>query len=82
MLVPNDAVVSRDGSYMVVLTNKDGSTTMVPVEIGASSDLYAEITSGELQEGDQVTLYPSNTATDMFSMMMNGGGQPPVGGLP
>ena len=80
LLVPNDAVVSRDGSYMVVLTNKDGSTTMVPVEIGASSDLYAEITSGELQEGDQVTLYPSNTATDMFSMMMNGGGQPPVGG--
>jgi HlyD family secretion protein len=83
LLVPYDAVVSRDGSYMVVLVN-GSSTTMVPVEIGATSDLYAEITSGEIEEGDQVVIY-SSSSENMFGMMMmggggGGGGQPPAGG--
>jgi len=87
LLVPYDAVVSRDGSYMVVLSNNDGSTTLVPVEIGATSDLYAEITSGELEEGDAVVIY-SSSEESMFTMMMMGGGgggnggQPPAGGGP
>jgi HlyD family secretion protein len=84
MLVPYDAIVSRDGSYMVVLANRDGSTTLVPVEVGATSDLYAEILSGDIEEGDQVVLYESDS-DDMFGMMMmggggGGGGQPPAGG--
>ena len=74
LLVPYDAVVSRDGSYMVVLANKDGSTTMVPVELGASSNLYAEVTSGELEEGDQVVLYSSDSSSNMFGGMMISGG--------
>ena len=74
LLVPYDAVVSRDGSYMVVLVNKDGSTTMVPVELGASSNLYAEVTSGELEEGDQVVLYSSDSSSNMFGGMMISGG--------
>lgn len=83
LLVPYDAIVSRDGSYMVVLVNKDDSTTLVPVEVGATSDLYAEILSGDIEEGDQVVLYGSDT-NDMFTMMMmgggGGGGQPPANG--
>jgi HlyD family secretion protein len=83
LLVPYDAVISRDGSYMVVLAGKDGSTTLVPVEVGAISDLYAEITSGEIEEGDQVVVY-TNDNYDMFGgmiMMTNGGGgRPPSGG--
>ncbi len=90
LLVPYDAVVSRDGSYMVVLANKDGSTTLVPVEVGAISDLFAEITSGEIEEGDQVVIYSSDS-DDMFGGMMmggggmgggmgGGGGEPPSGG--
>ncbi len=86
LLVPYDAVVSRDGSYMVVLADNSGNTTMVPVEIGATSDLYAEVTSGDLEEGDQVVLYSSDSSSSMFGGMMmmsgggGGGGQPPSGG--
>ena len=85
LLVPYDAVVSRDGSYMVVLANEDGSTELVPVEVGAISDLYAEITSGDIQEGDQVVIYESDDNFMFGSMMMiggggGGGGQPSAGG--
>ncbi len=73
LLVPYDAVVSRDGSYMVVLADNAGNTTMIPVEIGATSDLFAEIIGGELKEGDQVVLYSSNSGDDFGMMMMNGG---------
>ena len=79
LLVPYDAVVSRDGSYMVVLANKDGSTILVPVEVGAISDLYAQITSGDIEEGDQVVVYES-TGADMFSGIMMGGGSMGGGG--
>jgi len=86
LLVPYDAVVSRDGSYMVVLSNNDGSTTLVPVEVGATSDLYAEITSGEIEEGDTVIIYSSSEENTFGMMMMGGGGggggQPPAGGGP
>jgi HlyD family secretion protein len=84
LLVPYDAVVSRDGSYMVVLADNSGNTTMVPVEIGATSDLFAEVTGGELKEGDQVVLYTSNNNNDFGMIMMSGGGggQPPSGGGP
>lgn len=78
LLVPNDAVVSRDDSYMVVVA-KGSSTTMVPVTIGAASDTLTEITSGEISEGDKVVLYSSDTSNN-FSMMMGGGGQPPASG--
>ena len=73
LLVPYDAVVSRDGSYMVVLADNSGNTTMIPVEIGATSDLFAEIIGGELKEGDQVVLYSSNSGDDFGMMIMNGG---------
>jgi len=84
LLVPYDAVVSRDGSYMVVLADNSGNTTMIPVEIGATSDLFAEVTGGELKEGDQVVLYTSNNSADFGMVMMSGGGggQPPSDGGP
>ena len=74
LLVPYDAVVSRDGSYMVVLEDE----TLVPVEIGAVSDLYAEVLSGDIEEGDTVILYESDDETGFGMMMMGGGG----GGAP
>lgn len=87
LLVPYDAVISRDGSYMVVLTNNDGSTTMVPVEVGAISELFAEILSGDISEGDRVVIYASD-GDSMFGGMVimggggmgGGGGAPPNGG--
>ena len=54
LLVPYDAVVGQDdGSYAVVL--EEG--TSVPVEIGVKSDLYIEILSGDIEEGDTVILH-------------------------
>ncbi len=81
LLVPNDAVVSRDGSYMVVVA-KDSGTTMVPVTIGAASDTQTEITSGDIVEGDKVVLYTSDATTSFETMMRSGGGggQPPAAG--
>ena len=73
LLVPYDAIVSRDGSYMVGLVDKDGNTSLVPVEVGATSSMYAEIISGEVNEGDTVVIYSSNDG-NMFSTMMMGGG--------
>ena len=81
LLVPNGAVVSRDGKSIVVLVNTDGSTTNVPVETGATSDVYTEITSGDITEGSQVAVYSSqNDAFGGFMMgPMMGGGEPPQG---
>jgi len=85
LLVPNDAIISRDGSTMVEIYQRVGENTLVKVEVGASSDLYTEIISGEIEEGEQVVLY-SSSESEMFGpgMMMQGpgggagGGQPPA----
>lgn len=83
LLVPNDAIVSRDGAYMVMLAKQDGSTELVAVEVGASSDLYTEILSGEITEGDQVVIYSSSSENMFGGMMLGGsGGGMPSGGLP
>lgn len=83
LLVPYDAVISRDGSYMVVLANNDDSTNLVPVEVGAISDLFVEITNGEINEGDRVVIYASDS-NPMFGgmvLMSDGmGGAPREGG--
>ena len=80
LLVPNDSIISRDGSYIVEVVNSDGSTTLVPVEIGASSDVSTEITGGELSENDQVVLYTSDAQSSFFMMMSGSGGGMPAGG--
>jgi multidrug efflux pump subunit AcrA (membrane-fusion protein) len=59
LLVPTDAIVSRDSSYMVVVADDSGNTTMVPVEVGASTGTSSVITSGDVKEGDKVVLYTS-----------------------
>jgi len=82
LLVPNGAVVSRDGKSAVVLVNADGSTTHVLVETGASSDVYTEITSGDITEGSQVAVYSTGGSTFggfMMGPMMGGAGVPPEG---
>lgn len=85
LLVPNGAVVSRDGSAAIIKVDSAGSTTMVPVETGASSDTFTEIKSGEVAEGDTLAVY--STSSDNQFMMMGGmgiigGGVPPQGERP
>ena len=86
LLVPNGAIVSRDGGPELLKVAADGSIFEVSVETGASSDTYTEIKSGDITEGDQIAVYSSGS-TDFSGMPMmggigiiTGGGQPPAGG--
>ena len=68
LLAPYDAVINRDGSYMVVLKDE----TAVPVEIGAITDLYIEILSGDIDKGDTVILYESNDGVSIDEIEVDG----------
>ena len=52
--------------------NSDGSATAVPVELGAISDVYTQVISGDIAVGDQlaVTLASSTDAEDFDPSMM------------
>jgi HlyD family secretion protein len=79
LLVPNGAVISRDGTSAVMLVGADNTTTMVPVETGASSDTFTEVISGDIEEGDTLAVYASNSS-GFFQMM--GGFRSVMGGGP
>jgi HlyD family secretion protein len=64
LLVPNRAVRVDDGErfvYMLV----DGQLERVPIQLGASSDRYSAVVSGDLDAGDEVVLNPP---VEIFSM--------------
>ncbi|NMC52269.1 MAG: efflux RND transporter periplasmic adaptor subunit [Chloroflexi bacterium] len=58
LLVPNRAVRFRDGKRVVYVQNAAGTLDPIDVQIGSSSELYSEITGGDLEEGDVVVLNP------------------------
>jgi len=66
LLVPNAAVVSFNNRSAVMLSNKDGSTTMVPVETGASSDVFTQIVSGDIAEGDSLAIMIDESSSGFF----------------
>lgn len=71
LLLPNRAVRVLDGQRVVyVLSN--GALTPVEITLGASSETYSEIASGDLQEGDVIVLNPPISSFDAS--------QPPQGG--
>lgn len=55
--VPNRAVRLSNGERVVYLLEGDNSVP-VPVELGASSEVYSEVLGGEIEEGDLVILNP------------------------
>ena len=55
LVVPNRAVRVLDGDR-VVYVFKNGQVNPVVIELGSSSDLYSEILSGDLSEGDIIVL--------------------------
>jgi HlyD family secretion protein len=73
LLVPNRAVRVREGMRIVYIL-KEGSLTTVEIELGASSDLFSEVISGELLEGDMIVLNPPS------NFFENGDGGGPFGG--
>jgi len=85
LLIPTQALLGMAGNYRVKVAGKDGDPTSVQVEIGASSESYIEIVSGDIAEGDQLIITTfsgglSEEDMEMREMMrqMNGGGS----GLP
>ena len=88
LLVPTQAIISQNGVPVVMVVNPDGSTSVVPVELGATSDVNTQIVSGEITAGDQLAvILASPTDADGFDPRMmrqmnqvtNGGG--PGGGF-
>jgi len=57
VLVPNRAVRVLEGKR-VVFIQKGGTFEAIPVELGASSDLYSQVVGGDLEVGMNVVLNP------------------------
>ena len=56
LVVPASALIATvDGGFSVEVVN-NGSTTLVPVEVGTFVDAFVQITAGSLKEGDRVRI--------------------------
>jgi len=57
LLVPNRAVRVQDGQRVVYVL-KEGVPQPVEISLGASSEVYSQLLSGDLEEGDPIVLNP------------------------
>ena len=70
LTVPFEAIGELDdGSNVVYVVNEDNTIHIVPVELGLETDLYTEVISDELTEGQTIVLSPSLTLTEGMSVM-------------
>jgi HlyD family secretion protein len=72
LLVPNAAIVSRDGKSELLKVAVDNTISEISVETGSSSDTFTEIKSGNIIEGDRIAIYSSGS-TDFSGLPMMGG---------
>jgi HlyD family secretion protein len=90
LLIPVAAIRTINNHQMVIVM-RNGVPTPVPVTLGASSDIFSALVSGDLQAGDLVviTIDSSNNAANMIFMgggmlddraIPGGDRQPPQGG--
>ena len=85
LLVPNLAIATNTSGKSFVMVSKNGTTTPVAIELGAKSDLYTEVKSGNLKEGDTVLIALSSSSSSainnraLFGVLggFGGGGEPP-----
>lgn len=86
LLVPVSAVQYQNGTQLVYVV-RNNQIVPVEVEVGSSSDLFTEIASGDLQEGETILLYPPDPEQGMptfgdpgefrgMRTIFGGGGQP------
>ncbi len=68
-IIPNRAVRLYDGNR-VIFVLRDNQPAMVEIELGSTSDMYSELVSGDLQEGEWIILNPP-------AISQQGGGGPP-----
>lgn len=57
LLVPNRAVRQREGQLTVYVL-RNSLPEQVDIEVGASSDVYSELVSGDIQEGEEIVMNP------------------------
>jgi RND family efflux transporter MFP subunit len=69
LTVPSTALKGGDGQYAVMVLNADGTTQMVPVDVGLVTNAMAEIKSG-LTEGANVV---TGTTADLVSNSSSAG---------
>ena len=71
ILIPNRAVRTDNGK-LVVYVVRNGQPVTVPITLGATSDTYSELASGDVQVGDQIVMNPSSiTSTTSLMQSMN-----------
>jgi HlyD family secretion protein len=67
LLIPTQAILSKNGVSVVMRVNADGSTTAVPVELGVISDVHTQVISGDIAVGDQLAVFISTSTTIEFA---------------
>ena len=86
ILVPVSAVQYQD-NVQVVYVVRNNQIVPVEVKVGSSSDIFTEIASGDLQEGETILLYPPDPEQGMptfddpgqfrgMRTIFGGGGEP------
>jgi macrolide-specific efflux system membrane fusion protein len=70
LTVPSTALNGGEGQYAVMVLNADGTTRMVPVDVGLVTNTMAEIKSG-LDEGANVV---TGTTADLVGNSLTGAG--------
>lgn len=84
LIIPYEAITDTPKGSMVMIT-RDGNEMMIPIEKGIASDLYIEIISDQILEGDEIILktYSTTDKPDPNSMtqLPGMGGQRPNGGV-
>jgi len=64
LLIPTQAILSQNGTSVVMRINADGSMTAVPVKLGAISDVHTQVIKGDLAVGDQLAVTLTSSTTD------------------
>jgi HlyD family secretion protein len=60
LLVPNQSIRVEDGKQVVYVMRAQAGMQPVEIKLGASSDAYSQVVSGDLKEGDRVVLNPAS----------------------
>jgi len=72
LLIPNRAVRTVNNK-LVVYVLQNGQPVAVTITLGATSDTYSELATGDVKVGDQIVINPSSiTSTSSLMQSMNG----------
>jgi multidrug efflux pump subunit AcrA (membrane-fusion protein) len=71
LLVPNRAVRTANGKQVIYVLRNDLPVPVL-ITLGATSDTYSELASGDVKEGELIVLNPSSiTSTTSLMQTMN-----------